>query len=309
MTITPALVNLTADAVIQAYNDYGGIAVTSPAGYSWTGVSYQGWEGLDPQSPATAKKFALVFRGLADSTQFLVAFRGTDTFDEWIADGLFPTTIFPGAAGVEVASGFLDVYTRALGGANPPSLQSSLTTYLKSVKVTQLIVTGHSLGSSLAALFAFDGAKNLGIKPTLITYASPNVGKASWAAAFNAAVTDAVRIFNYRDLVPYLPPTNMGYVSVGTDWPVKFDPQSLAREASFQARITNHSMDNYQYVAGHAVANTPPTWTGTFPDQSGRTSWDMESLDPATTTSTPLGKTIADAHLQVLQTMRNLLKL
>jgi len=303
MDLSPLLVNVTADAVVQAYADYAGEAVTAPDGYASSWSSFYGWEGLDPASPALAKKFAIVFRSSQTPGQFLVAFRGTETPDEWIADAAFPTAPFPGAAAIAVEGGFLDVYTRGSAGQGPPPLRDALFAYFQSVTVTELIVTGHSLGSALAALFAFDAATNMKATPTLVTYACPNVGKAAWATAFNAAVPDAFRIYNNQDIVPYLPPTNMGYVSVGTNWELTFDPQSVWDRVLPTALLTNHSMGNYGYVAGHAVANNPQAWAGAFPDQSNDTSWTMQSVVP-TPTATPLGLKLAEAHLELLAKLK-----
>jgi hypothetical protein len=304
MPISPTLINVTSDAVIQAYNDYDGKQVAAPDGYASPGASFYGWEGLDPSLPIVAKKFAIVFRSNQDPGQFLVAFRGTETPDEWIANANVPTASFPGAAGVDVESGFLDVYSGAPANQTPPSLQSSLLPYFRSVKVSQLIVTGHSLGGALAALFAFDVAKNLQIAPTLITYASPNVGKQDWADAINAVVPNSIRIYNNRDIVPFLPLTDWGYVPVGTNWPVEFDPQFLFNRMLPKALETNHSMSNYQYVSGHAVLNNPQQWIGTFPDQSTDTTWGMQSIAPAA--GTPLGVTLAKAHLDFLQKLQEI---
>ena len=41
----------------------------------------------------------------------------------------------------------------------------------------------------------------------------------------------------------------MGYVCVGTDWAVEFDPQSIFNRVLVLALATNHSMKNYGYVA------------------------------------------------------------
>jgi len=304
MALSQTLVNVTSDAVVQAYNDYDGNPVVTPDGYASPGSSFYGWEGLDPTMPVIAKKFALVFRSNQTPGLFLVAFRGTETPDEWIADASFPTTTFPGAAGINVESGFLDVYTRGIARQNPPPLRDSLIQYFQSVTVSQLIVTGHSLGGALAALFAYDVAINLKINPTLVTYASPNVGKSDWANAISAAVSTSFRIFNNRDIVPFLPPTQMGYVPVGMDWPIEFDPQSIFDRVIAKALETNHSMSNYEYVAGHAVLNNSQTWLGSFADQSTDTTWTMQSIAP--TAGIPLGLTLAAAHVDFLQKLRTI---
>jgi pimeloyl-ACP methyl ester carboxylesterase len=68
-------------------------------------------------------------------------------------------------------------------------------------------VTGHSLGAALTTLYTMENARSDKISnPLLCTFASPLVGDATFAAAFNGLGLTSWRIVNAPDLVPKLPP-------------------------------------------------------------------------------------------------------
>jgi C1A family cysteine protease/GH25 family lysozyme M1 (1,4-beta-N-acetylmuramidase) len=76
-------------------------------------------------------------------------------------------------------------------------------------------VTGHSLGAALATLYTMENAKTEKIaNPMLCTFASPLVGDATFAAAFNELGLTSWRIENVKDLVTKIPPPLLGFVHV-----------------------------------------------------------------------------------------------
>jgi triacylglycerol lipase len=84
-------------------------------------------------------------------------------------------------------------------------------------------VVGHSLGSALATLYVAENAsKGAHIDgttvntPLLCTFASPRVGDATFAAAFDNLGLTSWRVVNQLDVVPYLPPADFGFVHVQT---------------------------------------------------------------------------------------------
>ena len=94
-------------------------------------------------------------------------------------------------------------------GANPFAASASVE------------ITGHSLGAALATLYAMENARAGQIaNPMLCTFASPLVGDATFAAAFNALKLTSWRVDNLLDLVTKLPPAALGFVHVNTDEPV-----------------------------------------------------------------------------------------
>lgn len=79
--------------------------------------------------------------------------------------------------------------------------------------ITRLYVTGHSLGAALAQLCALDVKLDLGLADVrLMTYGSPRVGDAAFAALLAAQLRDhSWRFTHNRDIVPSLPLTSMGF--------------------------------------------------------------------------------------------------
>jgi len=291
--LDPEMAALTLEAILQAYADYNSpptppYVPSPPSGYSSYYFRFFGWEGIF--SPSMVK-FGLIFQALPVSGQYLVAFRGTQTDTEWILDFDWSKVPCSQDPQVEIASGFDRIYNGSdddgAGLRCLPSMRAQLRDWLTQTQPTDLIITGHSLGGAVASLFAYDllqgGFPGLPI-PTVsvITYASPNVGTSSWQSAYNATVPESVRVYNSDDVVPYAPPDEFfGYLPVGTDWPVEFEPSDWFNQYLPDALGTNHSADNYQYVVNLAAPNGPPVWSGHFADQSGLTSWLMQSWAPS----------------------------
>jgi hypothetical protein len=74
-------------------------------------------------------------------------------------------------------------------------------------------ITGHSLGSALATLYAMENAHtDQLINPLLCTFASPFVGDATFAAVFNGLDLTSWRIVNAPDIVPKLPPLGFTHI-------------------------------------------------------------------------------------------------
>jgi predicted lipase len=96
-------------------------------------------------------------------------------------------------------------------------------------------VTGHSLGAALATLYVMENAKTEQIaNPMLCTFASPLVGDATFATAFNDLGLTSWRIENVKDLVTKVPPALLGFVHVDSMRVSK--PMMSPAEASFQCR-------------------------------------------------------------------------
>ncbi|MGA3065349.1 MAG: lipase family protein [Tepidisphaeraceae bacterium] len=274
MLLTPQLVQQTSEAVLQAYGDLADQPIQPPPGYVYIDRFY-GWEGLDPKAPTIMEKFGLIFQSAQDSGKYLIAFRGTKTVQEWIDNVAFVATEFPDQPQIKVEEGFLDIYSKAL--ANSQTMREALQKFMARAKPSELLVTGHSLGSALASLFAFDVATSLKTPLTLVTYASPNVGTAKWADAFSLAVPNCARIYNNEDIVPFVPPAGLGFIPVGESRPLEFEPKFWLFRWDLKSLVTNHSMDNYQQVMLKAIINQPIEWTGTFADTSQETDWTMAS--------------------------------
>jgi triacylglycerol lipase len=117
-----------------------------------------------------------------------ISFRGTRTHSEWMGDADFPLVSHPLG---KVERGFDHIMASLVFPTIPTT--------------DALFVTGHSLGSALAALFASAAGENAH-KVHVITFASPRPGSAEFAANIKAlSFASWVRIENTADVVPRVP--------------------------------------------------------------------------------------------------------
>jgi len=177
-----------------------------------------------------SNKFGLVAWNPATTTA-LVSIRGTQTIQDW-AHNLDAVAVpyIPTAGDGLVHMGFQLVYEHI--AANVRILLSNCA------GITQILVTGHSLGGAVAILAALDILNNMGFGPTPImyTFAGPRVAAPDFAASFNNKIPLLYRVINCWDLVPQvpLPP----YIHVGQEVMVDgganpFNP------------VFNHSLSTY----------------------------------------------------------------
>jgi predicted lipase len=74
------------------------------------------------------------------------------------------------------------------------------------------VVTGHSLGGSIAALCALDLVLSDVVSSnslTLYTFGEPRVGNPAFAAAMDKFVPRSYRVVHSADLVPHVPPSDI----------------------------------------------------------------------------------------------------
>ena len=71
----------------------------------------------------------------------------------------------------------------------------------------QLVITGHSLGGSLAALMAASLASSEPEQepPTVYTFGQPRVGDPKFAEVYQMLLPDAKRVVHNRDIIPHYP--------------------------------------------------------------------------------------------------------
>jgi len=168
---------------------------------------------ITPTTPID-KRFGWVCR---DKQRLIVAFRGTQTTGEWLHDLDFvPAPYRPIPDNATVHQGFQTVYY-----AVRDNLLQLVNT--SSIGITELLVTGHSLGAAVALLALPDLLNylqtNLGIKvsPILYNLAGPRPGYPDFEDLFNSTVDLCWRVVNVWDIVPRVPPVLAGYVHVGNE--------------------------------------------------------------------------------------------
>ena len=189
------------------------------------------------------KFYGIVAYEIANPDNRVVAIRGTEGIIEWIDDAssivMVPFRQVPSAG--RVAFGFDNIYStirvepvpRKVRGLEAttvpePALTGSFGDQLEQLAVRHeaergvtrglaasgtrrerpTVVTGHSLGSGLAELFALENSVKHKFDISLLcTLASPKVGNLEFKHIFEALPLVSWRIVNIRDVVPKLPPT------------------------------------------------------------------------------------------------------
>ena len=204
--------------------NHPGVTPTLPPGFEMTGLiqadetirqallALPGHSNVAKAMLDDSGLFGLLGKNPTTKTAF-VAFRGTQTFDDWVGDfdALFePYKYSPNAGMVHV--GFQSIY-----GALHDSIAAGIGNAISGCD--DLLVTGHSLGGALAVIAAPDLAKNLPLVPELITFAGPAAGLADFVRFFDLVIPSCYRIVNFWDVVPRLPPqAPVGlYEQSGTD--------------------------------------------------------------------------------------------
>ena len=152
---------------------------------------------------------------LEDSPGTLViSIRGTSDDQEWIDDVKFFKEPFSDNKEYgRVELGFKEVFSSFTVSKPGDNVSTPLNEHLANLQnVERIVVVGHSLGSSLATLVAFDSSVNRYAPDIdLLTFASPLTGDKAFVRAFQSRIKDSLRIVNKPDIVPRVPPTLFGF--------------------------------------------------------------------------------------------------
>lgn len=193
-----------------------------------------------------------IAKSLEDPSKQAVVIRGTESALDWLADFEFILETFHEVPnGGKTESGFTNLYRSMTIEYVDPSIPSqSLISQLDQLPAgTKLIVTGHSLGSSLATLHAFvAGSKQIDVE--LVTFASPRVGDKHFVEAFQQLNIKNTRIFNHPDIVPKVPVEIAGYRHL--------EPGIEINSALFPIKHSipcYHALSTYLYVLGDTQAD------------------------------------------------------
>jgi len=139
-----------------------------------------------------------------------VIFKGTDplSWTEWVTDAEVLMKAQPEICGdCKVHDGFWSEHI-AYRDAAYSNMQTSLAGLPSGRRV---VVAGHSLGASTAALFALFLKQQKGIDCVVYTFGGPRIGNRAFADTYNSVVSSAYRFVHHKDIVPHLPPSLIGY--------------------------------------------------------------------------------------------------
>lgn len=136
---------------------------------------------------------------LESANEIVIAFRGTSSATNWIADAIASQKNFKFIKEACLTHrGFTGIYSSA---------RRQLLSALDRLPADKtLYLTGHSLGGALATLCAVDIAANTARSPILFTYGSPRAGDPDFAKALAKYVPNSYRIANLFDVVTHAPP-------------------------------------------------------------------------------------------------------
>ena len=189
---------------------------------------------------------------------YLLAIRGTKTFQEWLLDFLaVPVPFSPAPEAGSVALGFLSIYRTFTfvdtAGASQTLAEVIADLTAKAAGITEFLVLGHSLGAALATLAAAEltivNPSGVRDKVMIYTYASPRVGLPGFASSFNDAVPTSFRIWNILDIVPEFPTFPFFHVSGFGDVIIQTEHQL---ETLMITPGCEHSLVSYQWLLDEA---------------------------------------------------------
>jgi hypothetical protein len=285
--LDPDLTLALVQASVAAYSDYEKKPYVWPKGYNLV-AHWTGWDEFF--GSGVEERFGLVFQSKLDPTEFIFAFRGTDSDWDILEDLFIETTSFSPYEGKvnptpSVASGFYSIYNNR-GASMIQSMRQQLFALLDKFKPQKVYITGHSLGAALSQLFTLDIAVSRpGLWAANINFSSPMVGLSDWKTAYESQPaqkspeTVTVRVYNYWDVVPSLPdlpPPLPQYTHVGVGFRTSFYADSIFW---YLYPGASHSVLNLQVVLKNALPLNPQVWVGLFQDQSGY--WDGEMASTA----------------------------
>lgn len=153
-------------------------------------------------------------QGYDNFTQTLfVAFRGSENIQNWI-DNVQVEKVYPyNDTTIGIEKGFHKAY-HYVENDLLRNLEKLTTTY----KTHDVLVTGHSMGSALATLLAYDlMTSDTYTVSHLITFGSPRVGNTAFVKSFNTYPLVYSRVTHYNDIVPHVPEELLGFLHVSNE--------------------------------------------------------------------------------------------
>eukprot|EP01029_Cantina_marsupialis_P026179 TRINITY_DN696_c0_g2_i2.p1 TRINITY_DN696_c0_g2~~TRINITY_DN696_c0_g2_i2.p1 ORF type:complete len:282 (+),score=69.35 TRINITY_DN696_c0_g2_i2:139-984(+) len=162
-----------------------------------------------------------------------VSFRGTNDVHQWVIDAEFPHhSNFAGVHGADVEHGFYSCYSEIRD-----SLWASIAARVKKYGFRDIELTGHSLGGSTASLAAFELSQVYNVR-NVYTMGAPRTGNRKYSEELHRRVPVFYRLVHYRDLVPRVPGTFLGY---------HHEP----REVFYNEEFTSYKLCNGSGEDGH----------------------------------------------------------
>lgn len=198
-----------ADVLLLAFSAYCGSAVEPSFDCFWCSKLTAPFSVVGTFGQPNSSGFGFV--GIFDQqNRIVVSIRGTDNLAGWIKDAEFTQTAYPGAPnGVKVHEGFFNISQHL----RPQILALFNKAQARCGGSCHVLVTGHSLGASLATLATLALAQDIDkdVSVQILNFGSPRVfnpAGAAWFATNHSllGIESIVRVTSMHDPVPHLPP-------------------------------------------------------------------------------------------------------
>lgn len=149
-----------------------------------------------------------------ETSNIFVAFRGSENILNWLDNIQFRKISPFEDVNIKVEKGFYKAYQYL-----KPDLLNKLNKLKEKYNTNNILLTGHSLGASLATLFGYDILTNYNnyVLNYLITFGSPRVGNSYFVEDFKQYNLIHYRITHYYDMVPHVPQEFLGYLHIPSE--------------------------------------------------------------------------------------------
>lgn len=164
-----------------------------------------------------------------NDNEMSIAFRGSDSRKDWIADSKFWKSAIPYNnfdSKIRVHKGFIDTY-------KSKNVRGRIQKEVQKNSIKKVTLTGHSYGAALAVLCAVDLEYNFPKNDyEVIVFGCPRVGNNAFKKSYNLRVFKTLRVEMQNDPVPKLPFAVLGYRHVGACLKIrsrkKFTPHGMS---------------------------------------------------------------------------------
>ncbi|KAF7721089.1 hypothetical protein EC973_005419 [Apophysomyces ossiformis] len=181
--------------------------------------------------------------------QIDLAFRGTNSFRNFVADFDFLSTKYTPVEGARVHGGFYKAYLEVA-----EKVVTNMRKQLDKYPDYKVVVTGHSLGGALAVLGAMDlyqrderfSKDNMSI----YTYGGPRVGNPDFAYYVTGTGIKLLRTVNGRDIVAHLPPQSFGYLHPGVEYWIKGGNVKVC-DKTLETSLCSNSIVPFTHIFDH----------------------------------------------------------
>ena len=200
----------TEDLLLMSFASYCGDGVAPNFTCYWCRKVAANISLVGTFGEASGSSFGFV--ALYNYETIVIVYRGTDNLAGWIRDAEFTQTqlAFGAPDGARVHKGFYDI----VSGDHGDILTLYNQALAKCGPQCGVVLTGHSLGASLATLEALFLAKDADISNLrIVNFGSPrlfNPAASAWVLSNESAlgIASVLRITSTKDPVPHLPPHN-----------------------------------------------------------------------------------------------------